>query len=361
VKRAALLGFLLLGCAPSLSRSYLEEQAAAERAYSAGRYEEAADHWQRAAQGAKKRRNQTEARYRAATSLRRAGRYEEAAALLEALARDRPKSARAARAAFERAEIEIDHGDQARGHALLADALRRYPGSGLAPTALSELVRWHEDHGGPSAAIGWLDGIRADFTESELDESVRYARAKELEKAGRDEDALAAYLDVATRHPYPEGGLWDDALWNASLLEEKLGRPERAIAHLRRMLKEREPSSLQGSYERPRFAPAQYRIAELYRDGFHDSAGAAREFRRVWDDHPTSLLRDDALWNEARLERGAGDERRACSTLELLRDRAPESRYAPCVAALCPTLAPGKGECHQYVVRELEATHEGDE
>ena len=78
-------------------------------------------------------------------------------------------------------------------------------------------------------------------------------------------------------HPYPFGSLFDDALWHASLIEEKLGRSEAAIEQLRELLATRESSHMTGSYERPRYSPAQMRIAELYRDALHDRrSGAAR-------------------------------------------------------------------------------------
>ena len=42
-------------------------------------------------------------------------------------------------------------------------------------------------------------------------------------------------------------------------------------------------------------------MGEIYRDGLRDHASARREFRRLYTDFTTSILRDDALWAEARL------------------------------------------------------------
>ena len=61
------------------------------------------------------------------------------------------------------------------------------------------------------------------------------------------ESAGDAYLETARRHPYPEGALWDDALFRAALCEEKVGRPRQAIAVLESMLTEREEAHLSGS------------------------------------------------------------------------------------------------------------------
>ncbi len=115
-----------------------------------------------------------------------------------------------------------------------------------------------------------------------------------------------------------------------------------------------EPSSLkQGSYERPRYAAARYRVAELYRDRIGDKPRAVREFRRVWDEHPTSLLKDDALWQAARLEHDRGEAGAACKLMKVLVSEAPDSRFAACASALCPSVRPAQGECHAYVLREL--------
>lgn len=348
------VGLIVAACAPTLPRSFTEARAAAERAYAAGRYDEAAEHWKAAEQAADRKRDQTEARYRRAAALRRAGRHEEAQALLGELGRTRPKSSRAARAAFEHADIEIEHGDAERGFAELEQAIRKYPRSGLALGALGRLARHREDRAGADAALALLAEVARSGGSAELREQALYDRSRLLEKLGRDAEALAAYLDTASRYPYPRGALWDDALWAASLLEEKLGQPGRAIDHLERMLREKEPSSLnQGSYERPRYAAARFRVAELYRDRIGDKPRAVKEFRRVWDEHPTSLLRDDALWQAARLERELGHADGACKLLEKLVRDAPDSRFSRCANVLCPSLTPAKGDCHAYVVRDL--------
>lgn len=353
-RAAFALAAMLASCAPSLGRPFMEARAAAERSYSAGRYEEAAGHWQEAARVARRQRDRTEARYRAAVSLRRAGRTAEAKAQLSALVHDRPKSERATRAAFDLADMEIESGDRAHGFELLEAAVRAHPGFGLSAESLARLARWKQDQGGDEQAIAYLDRMRRELGKTELGEQALFQWARALDEADHDEQALAAYLEVARRYPYPTGALWDDALWYAAKAEERLGRPKQAVAHLERMLKEREPSSLQGSYERPRYAAARYHIAELYRDALGDHARARREFHRVWSEHTTSLLRDDALWNEARLAREDGDEAKACSLLEQLVSKAADSRYAPCVKALCPSVTPAKGECHAYVVRDLQ-------
>jgi len=345
-------------CAPTLPRPFQEARAAAERSYAAGRYDEAADRWLEAEKAASRPRDKNEARYRAAVSLRRAGRGDEATKLLSALLKDSPKSSRTARAEFDLADMEIEKGNRQQGFAALESAVRRHPNSGLAPLALARLASFHEESGGPEAALSYLEAMRTALARTELEERASFLFAKKLDQTGKSDRALAEYLALTRKFPYPQGALWDDALWYASLIEERLGRPERAVQHLQKMLAEREPSSLQGSYERPRYAAARFRIAELFRDRLADPARARREFRRVYDEHPTSPLRDDALWNEARLAHAAGDRDGACSAVETLVEHFQDSRYAPCARALCASVEPGKGACHAYVLRALDSRSE---
>jgi len=184
---------------------------------------------------------------------------------------------------------------------------------------------------------------------------LHYFRAAALERAGRTQTARDRFLYVADHYPYPRGALWDDALWHASLAEEKLGRFRAAVTHLERMLAEREPPSPPGSYERPRYDESRFRIAVLYRDRLNDPAAAARNFWRVFTDHPKSLLRDDALWQVALLNRRLGDRAAACSALETLIGELPDSRFAPCAGELCPQLRKQDARsCRPYIRRDLE-------
>jgi tetratricopeptide (TPR) repeat protein len=344
-----------LGCAASQPRPYQEARAAAERAYAAGRYDEASRHWLEAERHADEKRDRMEARYRAAAALRRAGRGSEAARLLSTIETDSPRGERAARAAYDRADVEIEQGDPEKGYAMLEALVHAHPRSGVARHALSRYLIWLDERGGSERVLGYLDGVKPRLDRTELAETLAFERGRWLERAGRREQALAQYLSVAARFPYPRGAHWDDALWNASLLDEQLGRPGAAIGHLRRMLSEMEPSHLQGSYQRPRYDDAQYRIAELYRDGIRDAGQARKEFRKVFDEHPTSVLRDDALWNEALLAKRQGDGAAACRALSLLVENLPDSRYAACTRPLCPGVAAKRdGQCRSYILRDVE-------
>lgn len=349
---------LVLGaCSPSLTDTYRQERAAALRSYTHGRYGEAADHWQKAADVAGSRRRGYEALYRAASALRRAGRHQEARRLLDRIRKESPRHSRAAKAAYDLADIDIETGKQKAGFRQLRAFLHDYPDSGLASGALRRVLIDVEDDGGDEAVLQYLDEQIPKLEKTELGEHLHYAYARRLEAMGRKHDALQRYLFIADNYPYPQGALWDDALWNASLLEEELGRPRRAITHLERLLGEREPSAFMGSYERPRYSQSRFRIAELYRDKLRDQKRARTMFRTVWTKHPTSLLRDDAAWEEARLAHAAGDNRDACRALRNLISEIADSRFVPCAPLLCPSVKLPKDEereCRPYIRRELQ-------
>jgi hypothetical protein len=260
-----------------------------------------------------------------------------------------PDNDRGRRASFDLADLEIEAGNDDRGHELLYDAMLKHPNDGLARRALERYLVWFEQNGGE--VVGWLRTLAPRLASTELDETARYLLATRIEAASDWQQARDAYLACAERHPYPEGALFDDALWRASLLDERLGRAQDAILDLRRMLAVREESTFAGSYERPRFSPAQFRIAVLYRDLLADHPSARREFHRLYAAHKSSILRDDALWEEAKLARDDGDSDAACALAAKLAAEFRDSRYAPCAGALCPSLAPASMRCHPYILR----------
>ena len=351
VKRALLLAALLVACAPSLPAAYVEARDAAESAYSKGQFAEAAGRWLSAADSAASARDRTDARYRAATSYERAGRIEDARKWYRVLASG--NSERAPRASFALADLQLKGGDSAGGLAELEAAIRKYPSSAIAALALRRYFSALSDQGGDQAVLAYIQRIEPELGKTDLGEQILYERARRLEALGKTAEATSAYVAVADRFPYPYGAYWDDALLRAAEGELALGKAENAIALLARMLRARETSHLSGSYERPHFADAAYRIAQLYRDARHDPNAARRAFRSVFVDYPTSTLRDDALWQEALLARRVS-EQQACDPLALLVAQLPDSRYAPCAHELCAKIAPvARRECAAYIERDF--------
>ncbi len=350
---AALLALVCaVGCAAAQT-PYTRERALAEAAYSKGDFARAVEHWSRARARADNPHDASEADYRRAATLERAGELDAAAAAYRAI--ERSRSERADRAAFARAELSLRRGELQTGYDLLRAAFLRFPNSGMARRAArTTLARTAETRGEP-AALAEARALAERLRGTELEETLWWEHATRVEQAEQGEKALTAYLELARRFPYPRGAYWDDALLAAARLELEFARPERAIAHLERLLRERESARISGSYERKTFAEARFLIAEIARDRLRDPVRARAEFRRVFVDHPTTRLGDDALFEAALIALAERDQRGACETARLIVDRAAESRYARCGSELCASLPRRAGRpCPGYAVERIQ-------
>jgi tetratricopeptide (TPR) repeat protein len=351
IRLPALL-LLAAGCAAAQT-PYTRERALAEGAYAKGDFAGSAEHWSRARARAENAHDASEADFRRAATLERAGDLDGAAAAY--LAIERSSSERADRAAFARAELALHRGDTQTGYDLLRSAFLRFPNSGMARRAARTIIARTAETRGEPAALAEAKALAERLRGTELEETLWWEHATRLEQAGEGEKALSAYLELARRFPYPRGVYWDDALLAAARRELELGRPARAVAHLERLLRERENARISGSYERKSFAEARFLIAEIARDRLRDPARARAEFRRVFVDHPTTRLGDDALFEAALISVAGRDERGACETARLIMDRAAESRYARCGHELCSAL-PGRAgrPCPGYAVERIQ-------
>jgi tetratricopeptide (TPR) repeat protein len=345
-------------CAPQRGASYELAFAEAARAESAGRFAEAAGAYDRATLAAVRERDRDQARWDAAEMLARAGDLSEALARLDAIASDERGEHRA-EAAYRAATLRVERGDAAQGWSAMEKVPRRFPGHGVAHAAVRRLVD-HADEQGPRAGLEAARALERDLAGTELAPLAAFLVAEHLEALGDDAGALAAYLQIADRWPYPSGAFFDDSLWHASLLDEKLGRARAAVDDLERLVKERETTTIVGTYERPKYVPAMLRIGALWRDLLHDHARAREAYHRLYADYRNSTSRDDALWLEASLWREDGDLASACSRLGTLVHDFPDSRYVPCATRECagldrPATSRAPKECHPYIERERQS------
>lgn len=346
----------LAACAPNRGDEYMRSLAEARRAYTAGRFADAAAKYDDAAKQAKVPRDAVYMRYEAALARARAGDVARAATELRAIATAKPPNAYSAQAAFKVADLAIDS-DPAAGHAELAAIPIEFPDSGVAQVSVVRLARWDDEHGGPAKALERLDAMLPRVKGRIVEQTVAYERAKRLAVLERHSQARDAFLDIAQRWPYPFGSFFDDSLYRASEMEEKLGRPREAIGHLENLLSHREVSSFMGSYERPRYIPAVLRIAKLYEEKLNDRGKARDALHRLYAEFKTSTLRDDALWREAELWRKDGDTGKMCDRLDTLASDFPDSRYVPCAMEKCPSIkrsskSKAPKTCHAYLTRE---------
>jgi outer membrane protein assembly factor BamD (BamD/ComL family) len=366
--RAVRLGLALVlganGCAHAHDTAYEAAMRSAARNEGAGRFAAAAEDYDAAAKLGTAR-DQDQARWDAAETTARSGNVAGAASRFGAIAGD-DASEHQATAALRLARLRIESGDADQGWKDMEQIARRFPTHGVAHVAVRKLVE-HADESGPRAGLDELRALARDVQGTELEQLVTYLTAVHVEELGDDRGAREAYGKIADRWPYPFGAFFDDALWHASLIDEKLGLYQTAVDDLERLLRERETTSIMGSYERAKYVPAMMRVGELYRDRLHDRAKARDAFHRFYVEFEHSAMRDRALWLEAALWREDGDTAAACSRLTTLVEKFPDSRYVPCALEKCPGLArphasAAPRECHEYIERKLRepADAEGD-
>ncbi len=355
---AATAAVALSACAPEHGAEFHAALAAAAREEGAGRFASAAKAYDRAANEGLLPADRDQARWAAAETTARAGNIAAAARRYAEIAGD-DSDEHQAESTYRLALLRLDHGDAERGWSDLKEVARRFPTHGVAHVALRRIVG-HADENGPQAGLDALRALEGDLRGTELEPLLAYLEAEHTERLGDTAGARAAYVAIADRWPYPFGAFFDDALWRASLLDEKLGQYADAVADLQRMLYQRETTIMVGSYERARYVPAILRIGALYRDRLHDRARARDAFHHLYADFAHSTSRDRGLWLEAALWREDGASDRACDTLRTLVSQFPDSRYVPCAVAQCAGLerpVPSKApkECHPYITRGVRS------
>lgn len=366
MKSIALIALSLcctVGCAPTRGEAYQKAMAEAGRAHHAGRYEAAAERFDEAARTAKVPRDAVRARFEAALARAQAGDAARASQELHALADAKPPTAYSGQAAYKAADLAWKS-DPAAGYAELEAVALRFPEDPVARVALARVIR-HDDEGGPAATLAHLDALGPKFARTSLEGLVAYERAKRLADLDRPEAARDAFLDIAKRWPYPVGPYFDDALYRAAELEEKLGHYREAVEHLERLLSFRESSTMIGTYERPRYVPAMLLLVKLYDEKLNERAKARETLHRLYTDFKTSTLRDDALWREAGMWLKDGDADKACDRLSTLTSDFPDSRYVPCAIDRCSSIKrPAKSKapktCRPYVTRDQAPASEAD-
>lgn len=346
------------GCAPNHGTAFPPAFAAAQRAETAGRFLEAANDYDAAAKVATRARDRDEASYLAGLLWIRGGNRRDGVARLDAIADAVVPVEHSAEAAYLAANERIAAGDDVRGWRGVADVVTRFPNSGVAHVALQRVLARKDSTDGVPASLAYLRALAASpVGSSEVGEMVSFQIAEHLATSGDAAGARDQFLATATRWSYPFGAFWDDSLWRASEIDEALGRYAEAIADLDRMLRERETTTLVGSYQRPRMSPALFRIGVLYSTRLHDRERARDAFHRLYTDFTTSSLRARSLWMEAKLWRDDGDEPKACDRLSRLVADNPDSRYVPCAIEACTSIKrPAKSTaptaCHAYIARD---------
>lgn len=307
----------MAGCVPAtISAPRGEEHLAAMRQatthYHHGRVAEAAEAWEEAARTAERRVDRDEAEYRQARALLRLERREEAMAMLDEIARRRPISRRTVRARFDAALIRQELGLEAQAQDSYRWIVEERPGDGPAGRSLVlHLASYPDD----AARLVFLRGLYDRVGESDLGDDILFYAAEMHVDAGEEEAAIELFERLVRDHPYPRGQRWDNALFRLADLADARGDHVGAIRHLRRILELFETTVIPGSQTLPRMPEARMRIARTYRDHLHDWERAAEEYRLVYRQFTTSLLRDDALYEMGAMWLDAGERAEGCNVL----------------------------------------------
>ena len=355
-----------LGCARHHGAAFPRAFAEAERAETAGRYAEAAARYDAAAKAAELARDRDHARYLAGLMMLRDGNVREGVARLEEIANATPVSEHSADAAYRAADVRTrstDPKEAELGARAMEQVLLRFPAHGIAHSALRRILLDKDAKDGKRASLEYLERLaKGPLGATELGEILAYQAAERMAELDETARAHDAFLAVATRWPYPFGALWDNALYRASEMDEKLGRYSHAVVDLERLIGERETTSLVGSYTRPKMSPGLFRMGMLYGFRMHDRARGRDAFHRLQSEFTTSKLRPDALWFEARLWDEDGDTKTACERLATLANDFPDSRYVPCAIEKCPAVkradkSKAPKECHPYIGRADREPH----
>jgi tetratricopeptide (TPR) repeat protein len=345
VKRGAVL--LLLGACAGAPSAYVRHFAAGERAETAGRHGEAASAFDAASRDQASPRERAHAAFLAALEQIRSGDVSGGAKRLEAIGKTHGEHAAEAR--WQLVMLDLATKNPAAVQEL-DDFLRTFPNEGVAYPALHARLRLARDAGGEAAALAVLRALEPAVAGTDSAPRVANEIAESLAKLGKLAEARDAFVALARKFPYP-GEYFDDALYRASELDEQLGKNDEAVADLERMLAAMESSILPGTYIRPRFPDAAWRIAVLDRDKLHDDAKAIAAFERYVDLFPNDVRRAEALWNAGKL-RG---EAHACDDWSRIVSIDRDSRYVPCVAERCKIDIPKKSQapktCHAYITR----------
>lgn len=317
---------LLGGCPPTISspRSAEHEDALVEgeRHMTHGRYEEAIESFDNAADEAERRVDLDEALYRETRAMIQLERYDEAVAILDEVGNRRPISRRTSRAIFEASLIRLDHLNQReQAMAGFERVMRETPDDGLGTRSLYYILRDFEQNGDPAGAIAFCDRLYADLGDTTLGDDLLREKSNHLLLTGDRAGARAALEEVVRRYPYPYGERWDDALTALAEMDVEDGEPRRAVERLETLVQRNEETNLVGSYTLPSMPRAQLRIGQIYRDEIHDYEEASDAFEDLEDKFPRSILRDDALYQAGVMWLDVGeDARRGCRILRRLVD-----------------------------------------
>jgi tetratricopeptide (TPR) repeat protein len=217
-------------------------------------------------------------RFRLAETLAAQGRLDEAEEQYRQLVDDTSLSARAelglGRLAFQRGDLNVargradrvgsDPGTQKAAHSLLAEIAQRSNDQDAATREWAVVSKLPDD-------MDWPDALLDEMTREKVGKDVRLARALELSRQNRVQDAAAAFQDLVKAYPD-----WDQGWLNYGRLLMEHGAFQQAELALREVLR-MDPDSISGHY--------QLGVVLFQRDEWREAAEHFRAAVRRKPDH----------------------------------------------------------------------------
>jgi tetratricopeptide (TPR) repeat protein len=266
-----------------------------------------------------------------------AGRWRDAASTWQRAAAVTRQPRTIARALQRAADITHARlGDDAAAAALAWRVVESYPDEIAADDALKLALRIDEPRDWVALAAR-LAALYPRVVRFDVGDNVLFERGMLLARHERAAEAVAIFDELADA--YPHSSLRDDGLWRAAELLRRSGDFEGALRRLRRILASRKDAIITGSYNYLQLDDAQLLVGRIYLDDLHDPAHAAEAFELLADDYPSSVLRDDALYDLARARREQHDLPAACRALARLVKQFPDGNRVRAAQTLQQELA----------------------
>lgn len=240
----------------------------------------------------------------------------------EAVLRTRPD---AAQACYNAALVYLQLGQNEAAYRYLWRTVTHYPDQAFAADAMKHILRDGRERA-PKDLAAELAKLRDSLGTTRIGDNLLVALA-ELEEDEFDSptNALRYYDELVKRHR--SSGFYDDALWHGARVSLLLGDAKGAARRLKKLLATREVAFGAGSYFSVWLDNAQLKLGVILRDQLQDPKAALRAFGQLPSDYPTSLLRDDALFERALTLAQLRLHKDACKDLASLQRKFPDSKY----------------------------------
>ena len=242
----------------------------------------------------------------------------------------------AATASYRAGKLLLEVGKTVDAWTALWRVVTDWPDEALAADALETIVADGRSRDARALA-DQLGKLLTPLAESQVADNLIWSLAQLNEKELANPDAARSLYDRIPKD-HPNSGLRDDARWFAAKLSKQLGDFKGAADRLRALLATREVAFGAGSYFSIWLDDAQLELGKVLRDDLRDLPGAIAAFRKLPKDYPTSLLRDDALYELAVTFDKAAKPTDACRTLADLRKASPDSKYREQAGVLAASL-----------------------